>query len=144
MKKIVFLDMDGVLANFEGALAQIIQDPPEMFLPGFFRNLKPMEGAKEAIAILLANPRLDIYIGSKPSSKNTLSATEKMDWVAEHFPALKDRIVLVCDKSLLRGHFLIDDDVGLWGHKFKGAFFHFDRNKPKEEWTRVVELLKDI
>lgn len=145
MSKVVFVDLDGVMADFDGAVTSGVEnDPPEMFVAGFFRNLKVMEGAKEAIEILMANPNLEIYVGSKPTYKNTKCATEKFDWIQEHFPALKKRMVLVCDKKLLRGDFLIDDDVKRWGHKFKGAFIHFDRFKPKQEWARITELLKDI
>lgn len=143
---IVFLDMDGVLADFDGALPPEQQkpvgttawDPPAMFEPGFFRNLKPMPGAKEAVAKLLAAPHLDVYIGSKPTTKNTLSATEKYDWIAEHFPDLLKKIVLVCDKKLLRGHVLVDDDRQRWEPVFDGRFIYFDRGNPEWSWAHVV------
>lgn len=145
MRRIVFLDMDGVLADFDGAITSGVKvDPPEMFIPGFFRNLKVMEGAKEGVASLLSNPNLEIYIGSKQTSHNTLCATEKMDWVAEHFPELKKNIVLVCDKKLLRGNFLIDDDVVRWGSEFKGAFIFFDKTQPKKEWQRITNFFREI
>lgn len=145
MKTIVFVDMDGVLADFDGAVTSgVKKDPPEMFVPGFFRKLNVMEGAKEGIAALLANPNISVYIGSKPTYANTLCATEKMDWIQEHFPELKKRMVLVCDKKLLRGNFLIDDDVERWGHKFKGAFIFFDRTKPKQEWQRIANFFRDL
>lgn len=137
--------MDGPLADFDSAITSGVKnDPPEMFVPGFFRNLKVVEGAKEAVAELLKNDRLQVYIGSKPTYKNTLCATEKMDWIQEHFPDLKKRIVLVCDKKLLRGNFLIDDDVERWGPKFKGGFIHFDRTKPKQEWQRITNFFRDL
>src|ERR1700677_2452770 len=141
MKKTVFLDMDGVLADFDGALINHIEDPPEMFVPGFFRNLTVMEGAKEGVRILLSNPNLDIYIGSKMTSKATNCATEKMEWIREHFPELLRRMVLVCAKSLLRGHVLVDDDAPRWKKKFKGKFIHFDKHNPADAWRAVVEEL---
>lgn len=145
MPKIVFVDLDGVLANFDGAITSgILQDPPEMFEPGFFRNLEILDGAKEAINELLANKNLEIYVGSKMTSKVTTCASEKMEWVKEHFPGLLRNMVLCCDKKLLRGDFLIDDDVERWGHKFKGAFIHFDRTKPKQEWQRISDFFRDI
>lgn len=145
MKKIVFVDMDGVLADFDGAIPPgSPYDPPEMFELGFFRNLKVMDGAKEGVAALLANPNLEVYIGSKMTSKVTNCASEKMEWIKEHFPELLRNMVLCCDKKLLRGSFLIDDDVARWGHAFKGGFIHFDRTKPKQEWQRIANFFRDI
>lgn len=142
MKKILFLDMDGVLADFDGAITSGVEwDPPEMFEPGFFRNLKVMPGALEAVTKIMEDGRYKVYIGSKPTSKNTLCATEKMDWIAEHFPKLLSKMVLVCDKSLLRGDILIDDDLKRWGHVFVGNFIHFDRFNAESSWQKISEML---
>lgn len=141
-KTILFLDMDGPLADFDGSITSGIKnDPPEMFVPGFFRNLKVVEGAKEAVDRIFADGRFYVYIGSKPTYKNTLCATEKMDWIAEHFPMLKKRIVLVCDKKLLRGDILIDDDFKRWGHKFQGQFIHFDVTDPVKSWAEALATI---
>lgn len=141
MKKILFLDMDGVLADFDGSIVNHIEDPPEMFVPGFFRNLAVMPGAKEAVTRIMADERFDVYIGSKVTSKATNCATEKMEWIAEHFPSLLKRMMLVCDKRLLRGDILIDDDLERWGHVFNGKFIHFDRKNSAESWKWVIEYL---
>jgi len=142
MKKIIFLDMDGVLADFDGALEKRIHDPPEMFVPGFYRNLKVMPGAHEAVAKLLASPLLEVYIGSKPTTGNLYSTVEKYQWVAMHFPRLLKRIVLTCDKTLLRGDYLVDDDYERWEGKFVGNFIRFNRDRPEESWNRVLEELR--
>ena len=143
-KRVVFLDMDGVLADFDSEIGpehkHLPEDPPEMFVPGFFRRLKVMPGAKEAVAKLLACPDLDVYIGSKPTTKATTSATEKFDWVEEHFPALLRKIVLVCDKARLRGDVLVDDDKK-WEPVFVGQFIHFDHDHSEESWQRVLNQL---
>lgn len=137
---IVFLDMDGVLADFDGAIPPGSgEDPPEMFVPGFFRNLKVMPGAAAAVGALMADPRYEVYIGSKPTTKATTCATEKYEWVGEHFPKLLRRIVLVCDKRLLRGDFLVDDDKK-W-MTFEGEFIYFDRTNPRREWVNVLQVL---
>ena len=139
-KKIIFIDMDGVLANFEGGLKEIVQDPPEMWEPGFFRNLEVMPGAKEAVEALIANPKYKVYIGSKHFSGTDYCASEKMGWLRENFPKLIKRVVLVCDKKLLRGDYLIDDDLR-W-KDFEGEFIHFNKHKPKEQWEEILEYLK--
>lgn len=140
--QIVYVDMDGVLADFEKSLPPGFGwNPPEMFVPGFFRNLAVMPGAKEAVAKLMADPTLDVYVGSKHTSKVPGCATEKIEWIQEHFPALLRKVVLVCDKSLLRGDVLIDDDRERWEGKFIGRFIHFDQKNPAESWASVVKDL---
>lgn len=141
-KKIVYLDMDGVMANFEAAVPPNCGwDPPEMFVPGFFRNLPVMPGAVEGVKALLACPRLEVYIGSKHTTKATNSATEKVEWVQEHFPPLLRRMVLVCHKSLLLGDVLVDDDRDRWEGHFRGEFIHFDKKHPEWAWEGVVNYL---
>jgi 5'(3')-deoxyribonucleotidase len=140
MKKIVYLDMDGVIADFWGGVGRPNPEwnPPEMYVKGFFRKLEVMPGAKKAVAELLANPNLDVYIASKPDSKNLDSATEKFEWIREHFPALLKKIFLTCDKGHLNGHYLIDDNIEEWGPKFKGTFLHFDEHNPIESWHKIL------
>jgi inhibitor of KinA sporulation pathway (predicted exonuclease)/5'(3')-deoxyribonucleotidase len=141
-KKVVYIDMDGVIANFDGAVSSgVSHNPPEMFEPGFFRSLNVMPGAKEGVAALLANPNLKVYIGTKHTTKTDYSPSEKVGWIREHFPSLVKRMFIVTDKLLLRGDYLIDDDKK-W-EKFPGEFVHFDRTKPEEEWKRIVEYLKE-
>lgn len=139
-KKIVFIDIDGVLADFEGSIKEVIQDPPEMWEIGFFRNLKIMPGAKEGVAALLANPKYKVYIGTKHFSGTDYCASEKMGWVREHFPQLIKRVMMICDKTKLKGDYLIDDDRR-W-QDFDGEFIHFDKYNPETEWERIVEKLK--
>lgn len=139
-KKIIFVDMDGVLADFDGSVAVHIQDPPEMFVPGFFRNLKVMPGAKEGVQALIDNPKLKVYIGTKHTTKTDYSPSEKVAWVREHFPQLLKKMFIVTDKHLLKGDYLIDDDLR-W-RNFPGEFIHFDKTNSAKEWERVVEYLK--
>lgn len=143
MKKVVFIDMDGVLADFEGALAdRNVNDPPEMYVPGFYTKLAVMPGAHYAVHALLTMKHLDVHIGTKMSTGNLLCASEKMQWIAVNFPKLLKKTHVVCDKSILRGDVLIDDDKEQWEHKFKGQFIHFDKHNPAECWKAVVEMLK--
>ena len=141
MKKVVFLDMDGVLADFSlsaGIPRGVwVDDPPCMFEPGFFKNLPIIPGAREAISKLLEIESLDLYIASKPSTRNPASASEKYEWIQQHFPELKKKMFLTCDKGLLRGDYLIDD-LEKWGEDFQGDFLHFNGAQPEQEWDRLV------
>lgn len=142
--KIVFLDMDGPLANFpKGAgtePGQWADDPPAMFEKGFYRNLEVMPGAREAVTKLLKMPHLEIHIASKPTTKNLNCATEKFEWVEEHFPELlRGRLHLIQDKGLLIGDYLIDDYRERWEPVFKGKFIWFDERTPELSWQKVLE-----
>ena len=136
--------MDSVLADFDMALAVVNPNPPEMYIPGFFRNLEVMPGAHEAMAKILDMDHLDIYIGSKPTTGNLNSTIEKYQWIAVNFPRLLQKIVLTCDKGLLRGDYLVDDDPIQWEDKFVGTFIHFNKKHPEYSWNYVTNLLKDI
>lgn len=142
MKKILFLDMDGVLADFEAGVGRwpFEQDPPEMFVKEFFRKLPVKPGALQAVDAILKLDHIDTYIGSKPTTKNLDCATEKMQWIEEHFPALLRKMNLVCDKGLLNGHYLVDDDLQ-WKGRFPGLFLHFDKFEPELSWHRIVTFL---
>jgi len=143
-KIIVGIDMDGVLANFDKGVGRPghEQDPPEMFVPGFFRNLEVMPGAREAITELLKNENLKLYICSKPTTKALNCASEKYEWINEHFPELLKRMNLMADKELFAGDYLIDDDYHRWGRKFSGYFIHFDLNQPEQSWQNILEFFR--
>jgi 5'(3')-deoxyribonucleotidase len=142
-RKTVFIDMDGVLAHWPPALSK--RNPTEMHEKNFFRSLGVQPGAKEAIEELLKLKDLDIYIASK-HAVNKVGPTqyclsEKVEWVAEHFPALTRKMFLVCNKLLLKGDYLIDDDMR-W-KDFPGTFLHFTENTPEQSWTNIVTYFKE-
>src|ERR1700677_632923 len=142
-QKIVFFDLDGGLAHFIGGLKEIIRDPPEMFEKDFFLNLEPTEGSKDFMDWALDQPYLRIYIASKPSILNMWSTIEKYQWVNKHFYRLIWSVNLVCDKELLRGDLLVDDEHETWGHKFKGDFFHFDNKNTKESFEKLKVYIEE-
>ena len=75
-KKIVYVDMDGVLCDFAEAHATALAANPGIQYPqsqyGFFRNLKPLAGALAAMASLRSNPAIELYILTAPSIPNPL------------------------------------------------------------------------
>lgn len=136
----IYVDMDGVLANFDAACIEPRDengDPPEMFREGFFRNLQVMPGAQWAIGELLKMPGLDIQIATKPTTKTDWCASEKIGWLREHFPPLIRKINIVTDKLNLMGDYLIDDDLRWIG--FQGHMIHFDRLRPEATWKTIVK-----
>ena len=135
--------MDGVLADFKAGVGRPDHewDPPEMFVQGFFRNLPLMAGAKEGVEALLKHSYIDLYIATKPTTKNLFCATEKFQWIEEHFPELLKKMHVTCDKGQLRGDYLIDDDKDQWGEKFPGSFIHFKERDPLVAWKEILEYM---
>lgn len=78
-KKVVQVDMDGVLCDWEGAFyggrKQRPQCPYPQSMPGFFVNLKLMHRAISSMKLL--SICFDIRICTAPSNKNP-SASEKI------------------------------------------------------------------
>lgn len=137
--------MDGVLANFDKRLVAPREPgkglPPEMLQKGFFRNLEVMPGAIKAIDELESIPGIELYIATKITTKNLHSATEKYQWIEEHFPTLLKNMFITCDKALLKGDFLIDD-YHKW-KTFQGNFIHFNKHNSLEAWEQAVKRIRD-
>lgn len=123
--------MDGVLCDFATAHAEALINNPRILFPqsqyGFFRNLRPIDGAIETITILRARPDLDIYILTAPSVENPLCYSEKREWVETHLGMeMVRRLIISPDKGLSRGDFLIDDYTeGRGQDRFEGKLIHF-------------------
>jgi 5'-nucleotidase len=142
MKKIVYVDMDGVLFDFRAGVGRPDHedDPPEMFQPGFYRKLPVMPGAKEAVQALLVHDKIDLYIATKPTTKALTCPSEKYQAIEEHFPELLRKIFMICDKGHLNGHYLIDD-YPHWGAKFQGTFLLFNEKDPLTSWQQILAYM---
>ena len=69
-KEIIYFDMDGVLADYEGAANY--KDNPEKETNGFFTNLEPIKGAVEAFKKL--SEHYDCYFLSTAPWSNIQNA----------------------------------------------------------------------
>ncbi len=155
--KVVYVDMDDVIADFYKAAAHPIDGKvreERMFDPSFFLALDPVPGAKAGIFQLI-KMGFDVWILSQPFSLLPESYSEKAQWIQLHFPQLVNKIILTQDKGLNVGDFLIDDNEKKWQEKFErngGKFVHFsyggynlDRMRnPEGLWSEIVEFFKTI
>lgn len=143
----VFIDMDGVLCDIEAAYREAARTHPDVAfpqsIPGLFASLSVIPGAKEAVAELRSNPRLDVWLLSAPSTRNPLCYSEKRIWVEKVFDyPLAKRLILASDKSLLRGDILIDDNIsGKGQERFEGEVLHFGSIR-FPTWASVLEHLQ--
>jgi 5'(3')-deoxyribonucleotidase len=137
-KKIIFIDMDGVIANFAKAAKEGGWDHrPDKHVN--YRNLEVMPGAKDALIRL--NQDFDIFIASTPPWDRPDMWGAKREWIAEHFPYLKRKLILTHRKDLLIGDILVDDSRWRGQPDFKGAWLWFGSNQRCLDWPSTLELI---
>ena len=146
----IFIDMDDVICDFKSSYNFNRKEMPSVMFPqsikGFFENLKAVPGAVEAVGKLRKLPDIEPYVLTAPSTRNPLSYTEKRIWIEKHFDYEFTKKLIICsDKSLLRGHTLIDDNVdGKGQENFKGDLIHFG-SQEFPSWEAVINhILKRV
>lgn len=75
----------------------------------WFRDLPVTPGAQDGVEELLSRSDIDVWVCTKPMENNDTCRDDKAAWICEHFPGLKKRLIMAPDKSLIRGHVLLDD-----------------------------------
>ena len=149
-KKILWIDMDGVLVDFNEHVEEAISK--NVFLkenykgrydhiPGIFRNPKPIEGAVEAVKKLAESGKYELYIATAAPWGNPMAAMDKRFWIEEHFGRLFHKKMAITHlKNLLIGDYLIDDRTANGAGEFKGEHIHFNTDK-FPNWEAVLKHL---
>lgn len=148
-RKTMFIDMDGVVADFDeaairwGAKEEItgedFKKQKKYRQPGFYADLNLMEGAEDAIKQL--DSVFEIAFVSAPSWGNPSSFTEKRIWIEKHFGDWgKKRMDLSFRKGHYMGHYLIDDRTKYGAGEFMGEHIMFG-TAPFKTWTDVTNYL---
>lgn len=143
--KTLYIDMDGVLVDFEAAIGKLDAHTATTFkgkyeeVHGFFSMMDPVEGALAAFETL--SSEFDTYILSTAPWKNPSAWSDKLLWVKKHLgaPAYK-RLILSHHKNLCAGDFLVDDRVKNGAGKFKGEHIQFG-TEPFKDWQAVLPYL---
>lgn len=160
-KKIVYIDMDQTIVDFHShPTIKVNKDEynsPKIYKPTYFRDLKPIPFALEAVRNLNESNSLEVFILTHGLSGSPICYSEKMEWIHNHLPEMKDRVIITCDKTLNKGDFLIDDDIKWNG--FEGTFIEFtpynllkyrldvelSSNIYKAMWTEVTkQIMKEL
>ena len=155
-RKILYCDLDGVVADFEHGMSLIA---PDLFLgdghdyeqrskmvdtvceqhPEIFHDLKPIEGAIEGVKWLMEF--YEVYFLSTPMWNVPMSFTGKRIWLEKHFGKLAEkRLILSHRKDLAIGDYLIDDRTKNGAGEFKGEHIHFGTEK-FPDWQSVLDYL---
>jgi 5'-nucleotidase len=155
-KKVLYIDMDGVIVDFDSAFERIDPAVLESYrgnedqIPDLFSLMTPMPGAIEAVTELAT--LFDTYVLSTVPWHNISGASQKIQWIQNHFGAepgspLWKRIILSHHKHLNRGDFLIDDrpdrnGAGQFAEaNVAGELMHFGGER-FPDWDAVLEYLR--
>lgn len=139
----VFVDMDGVIADFDGQLKKFGWTAQEAKgHAGFLTGLPVIEGSRESMN-LIHRCGFQVWIATKPMTGNARSYYEKAAWVFEHFPEYRRRLIMLAHKELLgtEKDFLIDDNPERYPD-FPGQIIHF--GNAYQNWSEVCDFFQFI
>lgn len=142
-KKRIYVDMDGVLCDFYGSAKKALTETPQQRFPqsqwGFFLKLPEIKNAVESINIL--KHKYDVWILTRPSSRNVNCYTEKAQWIWDHLGFdMLEKLIISSDKSLVKGDYLIDDQNNANQDKFEGEWIQFGSDK-FPDWEHIIKYL---
>lgn len=159
-KKILYIDMDGVIVDFQSTVApyvpEVIEEnyTPETYEarskavdkyalenPTLFENMEEIYGAIDAVKKLIDSNKYEIYFASTPMSTIPESYMGKRIWIRNKFGDWADkRLILTHRKDLLIGDYLIDDRTKNGAGEFKGELIHFATDR-YPNWDSVLDKL---
>ena len=139
----IYIDMDGVISDFkQGQEYQGYKLSKRPDLVVNYRTLPVMEGAIKAVAKL--NAAHEIFIASTPPWTRPEVWGHKREWLEEHFPYLKRKLILTHRKDLLIGDVLIDDTRFRGQPDFQGNWFWFNKDWSNRNWNACLEYIKTL
>lgn len=147
IKEIVYVDMDGVVADIVDGYNKLPENIREKYTIGhacdvsglgLFEDLKPIEGCKVAIDKLTS--KYDVYFLTTVPFNNPEAYVEKVKWLTNHFPKLKRKMIASRHKNLNMGAYLIDDRTKNGAGEFTGKHIHFGTDD-FPTWKEVSEYL---
>ena len=105
--------------------------------------MKPIEGAIEAVRSLIGMG-FDVWVATKPPTGIAYAYRDKAQWIFDHLPELKRKIIVTHDKGLLgdKEDYLCDDRP----HKancqqFKGMLIPFTNGF---NWDQALIFFRKI
>jgi len=150
----IYLDMDGVVADFDAEAAIRGIAPKELkAIYGVYKKLPLMEGASEGIFNLLTM-RWEIFLLTKIPRENPSAASDKITWVNEWLPMIGERVIITPDKGCVgRPEDFLVDDHPEWANSmgFRGTLIQFGKKSQPvgdllrlETWEELVNHFRMV
>jgi 5'(3')-deoxyribonucleotidase len=145
MSKIIYVDMDGVLVDFESGIKSLSVEELKLYenkldeVPGIFSRMIPIEGALESFEKI--SKQFDVYILSTAPWENPTALNDKQAWIKKYIGEIaKRRVVFSHNKHLNMGDYLIDDRKANGAGEFRGTHIHFGTEE-FPDWAAVLKYL---
>lgn len=158
-KRKIFVDMDGVLVDFESGIDKLDEatireyaddgngKPHYDDVPGIFSLMDPIPGAIEAIHEL-QKMGYDLYILSTAPWGNPSAWSAKVKWVTEHLDdVFHKKVIITHCKGLLsanEGAYLIDDRTGHGASDFEDRHIQIFHSSRFPDWKSVVDFFREL
>lgn len=147
MQKILYVDMDNVLVDFQSGIARLPQEMVAKYegrldeIPGIFSQMDPVPQAIESFKELAS--LFDTYVLSTSPWENPSAWSDKLVWVKQHLgKSAHKRLILTHHKDLNRGDFLVDDQTKNGAAYFVGELILFGSEK-FPNWAAVIAYLRE-
>ena len=165
MKKPILFDVDGVCADWIGAVLDYSNNKNEtnwtrdqiekdirtydvwddgceelVKSPGFNRTLKELEPGCTAVRHFLKNPDYKVMFLTSPYHMATTWAHDRICWLHDHFGVTRDDVIIARSKQYIDGIVLVDDlpkNVKNWSDYNKKPAILMD-----QPWNRNQEARK--
>lgn len=149
MKKVVYIDMDNVIVNFQSGIDQLSPEVRKEYegrldeVPNIFSTMLPNEGAIEAVRLIAEY--YDVYVLSTAPWNNPSAWIDKVEWIQKYFgkdenSPLYKRLILSHHKNLNSGSIIIDDRTANGVDQFLGLHIQFG-NSQYPDWESVLRFL---
>lgn len=146
MNKIIYVDMDGVLVDFESGIKSLSEFELQVYenrldeVPGIFSRMKPIEGALESFQKL--SKYYNVFILSTAPWENPTALNDKLMWVKTYIgKSAYKKVIFSHNKNLNMGDYLIDDRTANGAGDFTGTHIHFGTDE-FPNWGAVLNYLK--
>lgn len=153
IKKILHIDLDGVIFDFSKAIKQLAPHIDTKSFskevdtlceanPYIFHELEPIEDAIPSAIELF--DLFDVYFLSTPMWGVPLSFTGKRLSLEKHFGKMAEKkLILTHRKDLVIGDYIVDDTDRHGVSEFKGIHIHFGTEK-FPDWKTTLTHLKQL
>lgn len=142
----IFLDMDGVLVNFDEYkdVCGLSGDEVKK-LQGAYLSMNPLQGAISGVHSLIGMG-FDVWVATKPPTGIAWAYSDKASWIFSYLPELKRKLIITPDKGLLGDEkdFLVDDRPHRANcEKFRGTLVVFG-TQICPDWQALIQYFKEV